>query len=354
MMDSVSGGEKRQIDVRKVLASIWKHKKLYAKVLPIVFVISCVYIIPIPRTYTCRVMLAPELNGAEAGGSLSSLASSFGVNLGAAMSQDAIFPALYPDLMASTDFVLSLFPVPVTTEDGELTTNYCDYMRLHQKRSIWSYPLSWIRQLVKLFEGDDEKKPFTGTDKLDAFRLTREQQDVVAEISGNIDCSVDNKTDVITLVVTDQDPFVCATIADTLSARLQSFITDYRTSKSRIDMEYYQKLTDKAKLEYDKALEAYGKYADAHTNVTLESYKLALTELENDMQLKFNTYTTLNTQLQAARAKVQERTPAFTILQGATVPVKPTGPKRMYFIFGMLCFAFIATSVYVLNKIVKD
>ena len=158
----------------------------------------------------------------------------------------------------------------------------------------------------------------------------------------------------ITLVVTDQDPLVCATIADTLSARLQSFITDYRTSKSRIDMEYYQKLTDKAKLEYDKALEAYGKYADAHTNVTLESYKLALTELENDMQLKFNTYTTLNTQLQAARAKVQERTPAFTILQGATVPVKPTGPKRMYFIFGMLCFAFIATSVYVLNKIVKD
>lgn len=52
---------------------------------------------------------------------LSSLASSFGVNLSSGMSTDAISPLLYPDLMASTDFVVSLFPVKITTEDGELS-----------------------------------------------------------------------------------------------------------------------------------------------------------------------------------------------------------------------------------------
>ena len=205
-MDSVSEEKKPQVDVRKVLSSIWQCKWLYVKVLSIVFVLSCVYILPIPRTYTCQVMLAPEVSGAEAGGSLSSLASSFGVNLGAAMSQDAIFPALYPDLMASTDFILSLFPVPVVTEDGEVATNYCDYMRLHQKSSIWSYPLIWLGKLIALLTEDGEKQAFSGTDKLDAFRLTKEQQDVVGAISGNINCSVDKKTDVITMTVTDQDP----------------------------------------------------------------------------------------------------------------------------------------------------
>ena len=43
-------------------------------------------------------------------------------------------------------------------------------------------------------------------------------------------------------------------------------------------------------------------------------------DMENDMQLKFNTYNTLNTQLQAAKAKVQERTPAFAVLKAPDIP----------------------------------
>lgn len=346
--------KRQQIDVRKVVSAIWRYRKLYLKVLSIVFVASCVYIFPIPRTYTCSVMLAPEMNGANAEGSLSSLASSFGVNLNGAMSQDAISPTLYPDLIGSTNFTVSLFPVQVVTEEDELTTNYYDYMSRHQRRSIWVVPFSWVKSRVVVMFERDEQVPFTGTDAVDVFRLSKRQQEVVEAISKNINCTVDKKTDVITITVTDQDPLVCASIADTVRVRLQAFITDYRTSKARIDLDYYQQLTDKAKAEYDQALQVYGKYADAHKNVILESYRLEQADLENDMQIKFNTYTAMNTQLQAARAKVQERTPAFTTLQCATVPVKPTGPKRVFFVFGMLCLAFFVTSCYVLNKIVKN
>ena len=70
------------------------------------------------------------------------------------------------------------------------------------------------------------------------------------------------------------------------------------------------------------------------------------------MQLKYNTYTTFSNQLQAAIAKVQERTPAFTIIQGAEVPQKPTGPKRVLFVLSMTFVAFIGTSVYVLRDII--
>lgn len=354
MNDILHEGKGQRIDAKKVLSAIWGYRRLYVKVLSIVLVVSCVCIFPVPRTYTCSVMLAPELNGSDVNGSLSSLASSFGVNMGAGMYQDAISPTLYPDLMASTDFVLSLFPVQVSMEDGELTTNYCDYMRLHQKRNIWLIPISWVKGLVaSLFEEDNGASDFNAIDKLDAFRLTEKQREIVDAISNKIDCSVDKKTDVITITVTDQDPLVCALIADTLSVRLQGFITNYRTNKARVDMEYYKKLTDDAKREYDKALEKYGEYADSHTNVTLESYKARLTDMENDMQLKYNTYSTMNTQLEAAKAKVQERTPVFTTLQCASVPTKPSGPKRMIFVAVMVLMAFAAISVYVLNKIVR-
>ena len=71
------------------------------------------------------------------------------------------------------------------------------------------------------------------------------------------------------------------------------------------------------------------------------------------MQLKYNTYSTLNTQLQAAKAKIQEKTPAFTLIQGASVPIKASEPKRMFFVLGMTFFAFIVISLYVLKDIIK-
>ena len=77
-------------------------------------------------------------------------------------------------------------------------------------------------------------------------------------------------------------------------------------------------------------------------------------DLENDMQLKYNAYTAMTKQNQAAKAKVQERTPAFTIVKGAAVPVKASGPKRMIFVLSMLFLTFIATTLYIAKEELKD
>ena len=62
----------------------------------------------------------------------------------------------------------------------------------------------------------------------------------------------------------------------------------------------------------------------------------------------------MTTQYQAAKAKVQERTPAFTVIQGAAVPLKASGPKRMIFVISMLFLAFIITTLYIAKEDLKD
>ena len=84
----------------------------------------------------------------------------------------------------------------------------------------------------------------------------------------------------------------------------------------------------------------------------MKSVELMLEDYENDMQLKFNAYTAINTQLQAAKAKVQENTPAFTVLKGASVPIRPAGPKRMIFVALMLFLASIAISLYIIRDLI--
>ena len=50
-----------------------------------------------------------------------------------------------------------------------------------------------------------------------------------------------------------------------------------------------------------------------------------------------------------ARAKLQEKTPSFTTLIGATVPIKPAGPKRMLFVAFMLVLATLSYAIYILR-----
>ena len=333
------------IDLRVIAKKIWTRRKLFYKVLPITFVLSCAYILCIPRYYTSSLSLAPEIStGSGLSGTIGSLASSFGIDIGSMETTDAINPMLYPDLMEDNGFVVGLFDIRVVSKEGDIDCTYYDYLTKHQKRAFWSHGVRWVKRLF----ASKEKKGKGG--KLDPYFLTKRQDDICGVIRKDVNITVDKKTAVITISVQAQDALICKTLADSVKARLQTFITNYRTNKARIDAQYYKNLVDEAHADYVKARQLYGTYADSNMDVMLESFLAKRNDLENDMQLKFNTYTTLMTQYQAAKAKVQEQTPAFTTVQGAAVPIKPTKPKRMLFVLGMLFLASFATGFYILKE----
>ena len=339
------------IDLRVVVRKLLSKKKLFLKVWAITFIMACAWILPVPRTYTSSVSLAPEASGNAGGGALSSLASSFGIDLSAMQpTDDAIQPLLYPELFESNAFIVSLLSIPVESEDGEIKTDYYDYMRNYQKKTFYKIPFNWAkREIKKLLK---KKKKWQGGDAdggINPFRMSETEMSIVEAVKSNIICTVDKQFFIITISVTDQDPLISATLADSVRVRLQDFITDYRTSKARVDAEYYGNLTAEAKKAYEEAMQRYSSYCDANRNNVLQSYLSKRDELENDAQMKYSTYNAMQTQLQAAQAKVQERIPAFTVLQTATVPIKATGPKRMLFVIGMLMLATMGTVVYVLK-----
>lgn len=338
-------------------AQLWqdvkKHKRLFYKVLPATFVVAAILTLSMPNYYKCTVMLAPEIPGGNKGGGLSSLASSFGINLNnASAGADAIMPNLYPDLMNSVAFRSSLFPIRVQ-QDGETTTmTYYDYLKDHQRAPWWSYVMSapgkfvgWITSLVSNQTSDLSHQP-----SVNPFRLTKEQMEVVETMSKKVVCDVDDKTMVITINVTDQDPLIAATMADSVQVHLQDFITDYRTRKARIDLAYSQKLYQEAKDRYEKARVKSASYNDANMHVFMNRVRSEQVKLENELALQYQAYSQVATQLQLAEAKVQEDTPAFTLLQPATVPVRKAGPKRAMICLALLFLAFLATTLWTIHR----
>ena len=338
----------KQIDVVAIAKEMKKHKKQYLIALPITFVLSCLLILCVPRYYSSTAKLAPEISSFSSS-SLGDIASSFGFDLGGSSANgDAIFPELYPELIESNDFMVGMFDVKVKSKDGSINTTYYDYLATKRQTPWWTKAYNSVKQL---FDTPDST-PVSKNGKVNPFQLTRRQDQIARLMSKNIKCDIDKKNYVISITVEDQDPLICATLADTVQTKLQDFITAYRTKKAKKDLEYYKKLSSDAKSKYERIRQQYGSYSDANQDVVLESYRLKANDMENEMQLLYNTYTSLQAQVQQAQAKLLMQTPAFTTLQSASVPLKPAGPKRMLLVLGMTFIAFIVVTVYSIRKLI--
>ena len=309
---------KTPIDFGAIGAAIKKYKKLYYKTLGIAFVIALIIGFSLPKTYTCQILLAPETGGGSSSlGGLAALASSFGVSVGAASpGGDAITPNVYPDLMKSVDFKTSLFPIKVQQKKDKKTMSYYDYLKYE-----WRVP--WWEDLFGLMAPKPKKDTLVNT-----FELTPEQARIAGLAIKNVECKIDKKTNLISIDVTAQDPYVVAQLADSVKNRLQDFLTGYRTKKARYDLEYALKLNKQAKKDYERARLLYSEYVDANQEIYLLSAMQKQNDLENEMQLQYNNYTATSAQVLTAQAKVQETTPSFTTVQSATVPLGPSGPKK--------------------------
>ena len=339
------------IDLGKIFRTIWDNRRRFYKVWAITFVLSCIWILPQPRFYTCDVKLAPEMNGEGVAGGLSSIASSFGFDINNGSIQDAIYPELYPELFGSPEFIVGLYDVQITTKDHKLTTDYFTYMKKHQKKNPLTWPFTWVKiKISSFFESKDTTPSVNGQSGVNPFMMSRKDYMLMQHIIKNISCSVDKKTSVITINVQDQDPLVCATMADSVKRHLQNFIIRYRTSKAAEDVVHYQQMRDSAEAEYDAVMQAYSRFCDAHNNIILQSYQSERDKLESELALKQNSLAAMETQLQTTKVKLQEKTPAFTTLKSATVPVKPAGPKRMLFVLMMLFFASFAYAGWLCRK----
>lgn len=328
--------EEQEIDLLELALKVWAERKFILKTCGCAALVGLVITFSIPREYTATATIAPEMSDSKSGGGLSSLAAMAGINMNASSSADAIYPDLYPDIVASTPFVTELFDVPVESLNAEIDTTLYGYLNDYQCSPWWSAvasaPFKALGWAISLFSTEE-----TGNKaKLDPFHLTKEEADAVRALSQRISISVDKKTGLTTLSVTMQDARIAACLTDTVMNKLQNYVTEYRTNKARKDFQFQEKLFNRKKKEYEKAQEEYAKFADANKNIILLSYRAEQERLENEMRLAYNVYTSVAQQLQMAEAKVQEITPVYTVVEPATIPIKASKPSKPMILIGIV------------------
>ena len=136
--------------------------------------------------------------------------------------------------------------------------------------------------------------------------------------------------------------------ADTVAHHLQQFVTDYRTSKARKDLEYAEQLNNEARESYYAAQQRLADYLDRNQGISLHSAQVTRDRLSNEAQLAFSLFNQTSQQVQLAKAKVQENTPVYAIVEPATVPLRASKPSKAMILIGFTIVAAIAASAKIL------
>lgn len=339
--------EEKEIDLLELATTLWKNRRRLIKWSACGLLIGLVVAFSIPKEYSVSVTLAPETNDKKSvPGNLGALASMAGLTTRSSSGTDAVYPMLYPDVVHSVPFITSLFDVEVETgKDGEKTT-VRQFMEEETKGPWWGAVLGLPGKIIGLFSSSSSEEP--ADHQLDNFRLTNKENRLYEALCHRISASVDTKTFVVTLNVKMQNPVVTAMLADTVAARLKTYITEYRTNKSRQDLDYAIKLNEEAKENYYAAQQRYADYLDRNQGMILHSARTVRERLENEATLAFNLYNQTAQKVQHAQAKVQETTPVYAIITPPTVPLRPSSPRKMLILVGWTFLAFVACSAWIL------
>lgn len=348
-ISSAPADEGKEIDLLELVAKLWGGRRTIVKYGCIAAVLGLVVAFSIPKEYTTTIKLAAEANAASGSGSLGALAAMAGLNTSSAKGGDAVVPQLYADVLSSVPFMVGLFDVPVTESKTDSTYTVRTYMTEHQSAPWWSVitglPSMAIGGVKSLFTSEEAEE---GDGVTNPFKLTREEMAVKESLKGRISCDFDQKTGVNTISVTMQDPLVSATLADTVATHLQQFITDYRTSKARKDLAYAEKLNEEARKSYYDAQQRLAQYLDRNQGLSLHSAQVTRDRLSNEAQLAFSLFNQTAQQLQLAKAKVQENTPVYAVVEPATVPVRASKPSKIMILVGFVFLGVVAASVQII------
>ena len=345
--------EEIEIDLMDLLRKVIGIRKKIYKAVGIGLVIGIIVAISIPKQYTVEVTLSPEM-GNNKGGGLSGLAASFlgsGVTMGDGT--DALNASLSADIVSSTPFLLELsaMEIPVTKNEAMTLNTYLD----EETSPWWSYVIGFPGMVIggvkSLFTEEDEITSFDKTSQ-GAIELSKKDSKKIATLKKMIIASVDKKTSMTSISVTLQNPKVAAAVADSVVKKLQEYIIDYRTFKAKEDCIYLEKLFKERQQEYYAAQKKYADYLDSHDNLILQSVRAEQERLQNDMSLAYQVYSQVASQLQVARAKVQEEKPVFAVVEPAVVPLEPSGTSRKIYV---LAFIFLSVCIVIFwNLFGKD
>ena len=327
--------EEGGIDILALLRSLWDGRKTVLICTGIFIALGLVAALSMKRTYSVTTVMVPQMGDNKSG--LGGLAALAGFDMGATSSNGELSPLVYPQIVNSVPFRLEMMHTPLHYQKCDTLISMFDYAAAkYEKPSVFSYVMRYTIGLPGVILGALKSKPkemtLPGGNGVDdgtpkPIVVSRDEYKMLQTMGQVISLSVDKKEGYITLNVNGSEPVQTAELALKAQQLLQDEVTRFRIEKSQSELDYIQARYNEAKEESDRLQGALAGTTDRYQNLVTSSANVGKERLRSKYNVANAIYLELAKQLEQAKMKVKKDTPAFSIIEPVTIPMRPSNSR---------------------------
>lgn len=350
-MKSNVANQIKEIDLIALIKTIWSKRKFLIWFSSIFFAIGVIIALTSPVEYraSCRLFPEAQENLQSNLGGLSGLAGLAGINLDAAGSS-TLSPALYPEMVGSITFQREILTKQVYFSKIDSTMNSLDYFSAYGKKSLLENIINTLKSIPRGI-----KQIFKSTKQVAEVsypnELSAEEWILIADFAERNSVVIDPNTGIIMISTIMPDPVAASMLNDTLVSMLTEKVTNYKLEKAIVNVDFIEQRYFEAKQNYEEKQRSLAQFNDRNINITTAVVQIENQRLQNELNIAFEVYKGLASQLEQAKIKVKEETPIFTVLDRAYIPIEKFKPKRSLIV---VVFTFFGLLIATFRVIIKE
>ena len=311
-----------------LIHTLWHGRRWLLSGIFVGLMLSLLLAFWLPVRYASTIELLPELKANQAINlqPFRELAELMGHEFDAKGQVEAVRPDLYPDILKSTPFALSVLHQRVRLRSKR-------QLPLYQLLAETAWPFS-VDSLTQLPQPTDEP-----------IRLTKPQRELIEDLKSLIKADLNPKTGILLITAHMPEPDVAAQVVQFSANYLQTFVREYRTDKARKNEKFAQKQMEDARRIADKLEQNMLANQDGTRFLSLPSASLLNRRLSSQYAAANALYQELEREHAKAKIQVQDVTPVFKVLEPAQVPDRRSSPRRFWIVLAGVVSGFMVVAL---------
>lgn len=348
-MSEKSNTREDEIDLVELAKVIWTRRMFIVKVASVFFALGLfiAFTSKVEYVASCKLMAESQEGMSPDLGGLGGLAGLAGINLNMG-GRGSLTPELYPEIVKSSTFVEKLINTPIYFEKLDTVISSFSYLKEIDRPSLFGliaeYTIGLPGKIKSAFSSSTE----INLNDYDLVRYSKEDWGIMQGYNDRLLVSADSKTGIISIETEMPDPVAAAKTTSLLVANLTQRITKYKIEKAELNLQFINERFDEAKKEYELQQAKLARFTDRNRNISNSIIQTEYERLQNELNIAFEVYKGLATQLEQSKIKVKEETPVFMVLEPVRVPVDKSKPKRLLILIGFTFAGSFLSIIYVL------
>lgn len=313
-----------------------------------------------PKEFTSSsLVILEESESSGQFGQMGALAGLAGISIPQMQGdQTRLSAELFPDVIHSRDFMLDIMKEEFFFQSKGKKMTLEEYYAEERPGNIVKKTIDFIfsipARIINVFSSSEPAPALLESSDSESVELgyvavTSQENYVLRQLKERI--TIEDQMKLIELNVSMPEPKISAEVNALVLERLIGYVTNYKTVKQKINLEFVEERVDEAQVKFQESQLKLASFRDSNQGIISRRAMTKEEQLQFEFNISFNIYNTLKQELEQATIQLKRETPVFTVMEKASIPLGPSKPNKPLIIVFSMFLGFFVGVLYAVYRI---